>query len=70
MQLQRNDTEVVDTVLASPYVDINTWNIHSEFYYLMPLASGTHNFDVDFSTSNASSTAYMRHLRMEFWRVL
>jgi len=65
---QDNTTNLVERDM-SPYVDVNVWNLLTNFYYLGTLSSGTHTFDMDFHTSDVGTTAYIRATRIEFWRV-
>lgn len=68
-RVQQDDTTNLAEDSVSPFVDVNVWNPRTNFYYLETLSSGTHTFDLDYSSSKSSSTAYIRAARVEFWRV-
>jgi hypothetical protein len=65
----RDDTETLWEYTASPYVDVAFHFIVTNFYYTT-LESGTHTFDLDYKTENASVVSYIRSAKFEFWRIL
>jgi len=69
VQITLDDTDIVYSFESSPYVSTLFWNPVSQFFYRV-LSSGTHSFDFDFRTSNASTTASVKNVRFEFWRIL
>lgn len=68
-RVQQDNTTNLKEDSVSPFVDISVWNPVNNFYYIETISSGTHTFDLDYSSSSSSSTAYIREARLEFWRV-
>ena len=48
--------------------DTSNWLMQSGFKYL-DLGSGTHEFDIDFRTTDDDEPVYIRRARLEFWRI-
>ena len=68
-QIQLDDTATIAVESLSPQVDVTIWNPRTNFYYIETLSSGTHHIDLDFKSSAANATAYIKAARLEFWRV-
>jgi len=68
-QIQVDDTDQIFLYQASPYVDVLYWQPVTGFYYYDVLVSGTHIIDLDYRSSNAGSTSYIKECKMEFWRI-
>jgi len=68
-QVTIDDDPPIFETATKPIVDVNTWRLVSDFYYIEALASGTHTIDIDYASANAGSTSYIRNTRIEFWRV-
>ena len=69
-RIQLDDTETLFEREISPFVDVNFWNITTDFYYYPTLSSGIHTLDLDYKTSNAGTVSYIRNAKIEFWRVI
>ena len=67
-QVQIDDTLDVYTFSSSPIVDVNTWRPVTGFHHEEAMSSGVHNIDIDFASSSAGSTSYIRNVEIEFWR--
>jgi hypothetical protein len=68
-RVQLDDTTDISTNIKSPFVDVNEYLLVANFYYFPTLASGIHTIDIDYHSSSAGATAYIRSARVEFWRV-
>jgi len=68
-RIRYDDTTDFKEDSISPFVDTSVWNPISNFFYIENVVSGTHTFELDYSSSSASATAYIREVRFEFWRV-
>jgi hypothetical protein len=68
-QITVDDTAQIFLYLASPYVDVLYWQPVTGFYYYDVLTSGTHYIDLDYLSSSAGSTSYIKECKMEFWRI-
>lgn len=69
IRVQIDDTETAFEFSSRPIVDVNTWRSITGFYYEPELNSGTHVIDADYRSANSGATAYIRKVRIEFWRV-
>ena len=67
-EVQIDDTIDIYSFDSSPIVDVNTWRPVTGFHHEEALSSGVHNVDVDFASSSAGSTSYIRNVEIEFWR--
>ena len=67
-QVQVNDTDTIFDLAISPYVDVGYFASVTGFFF-QTLVSGIHYIDLDFATSDASSTSRIQNVRLEFWRV-
>jgi hypothetical protein len=68
-RVQLDDTTDISINIKSPFVDVNEYLLVANFYYFPTLASGIHTIDIDYHSSSAGATAYIRSARVEFWRV-
>jgi len=67
-RVQIDDVTTAFEVTISPYVDVAYFASITGFFF-PTLTSGTHYIDLDYATSNASSTSRIKNIRLEFWRV-
>ena len=68
-RLQIDDSNTIFEYEASPYVDVDFWNIVTDLHY-ETLSSGTHYIDLDYSTGSNSVVSYIKNAKLEMWRVL
>ena len=68
-RIRQDNTITIEEISRPTYNDVNIYNPVTNFYYLEALTSGTHNFDIEYSSENTGSTVYIRNARLEFWRV-
>jgi len=66
-RVQIDDTTNVYVFSSSPIVDVNTWRLVTGFSH-QTLTSGVHTIDIDYASSSAGSTSYIRNVEIEFWR--
>jgi hypothetical protein len=69
-RIQLDDSETLFEREISPFVDISFWNVTTMFYYYPAMPSGVHTVCLDYKTSDVGTVSYIRHAKIEFWRVI
>jgi len=67
-RIQQDDTTTLAEI-NNESQDAASYKSYSGFVYLTLSASTTYNFDMDYASEAAGTTAYIRRARFDFWRV-
>lgn len=69
-RIRHNAVDTYWEYTATPYVDVNFWNLITNFYFPTLTVTGTHVFTLEYRTASVACVSYIRNTKFEFWRIL